>query len=316
MRVAIAELLEQAADVARAVQAELDDAHRLTKVDASPVTVADVSVQAIVCHGLSKLAPDIPVLAEEDADVLADRDGAFARTVFDQVRRACPDLDPAAIVAAVARSNDGESPVRWVLDPIDGTKGFLRGGHYAIALGLVADGHPVFGALACPAMGRDGNGLILVAAHGTGAFEREAGGTSWHPVQVSAAADVADLRLVESVERAHSAHGASAQVRDRLGAVAEPVRMDSQCKYATVARGDAEAYLRLPTRPGYVEKAWDHAAGALIVTEAGGRVTDIHGAGLDFSGPTLARNRGVIATHGRLHDDVVEAVQAVLDSKT
>ena len=61
----------------------------------------------------------------------------------------------------------------------------------------------------------------------------------------------------------------------RLGINAPPVRIDSQAKYALVARGEADIYLRLPTRADYREKIWDHAAGALIVAEAGGVVTDI-----------------------------------------
>ncbi len=80
-----------------------------------------------------------------------------------------------------------------------------------------------------------------------------------------------------------------------------------------MARGDAEIYLRLPTKPGYVERIWDHAAGFMVVSEAGGRVSDVRGAPLDFSkGRGLEANRGVIATHGPLHDEVVAAVGSVL----
>jgi 3'(2'), 5'-bisphosphate nucleotidase len=88
--------------------------------------------------------------------------------------------------------------------------------------------------------------------------------------------------------------------------------MDSQAKYAVVARGEAEIYLRLPTRSDYREKIWDHAAGALIVEEAGGVVTDINGRPLEFNhGRELAANRGVIVTNGRLHHAVIEAVRAL-----
>ena len=84
-------------------------------------------------------------------------------------------------------------------------------------------------------------------------------------------------------------------------------------QYAVVARGDASIYLRLPTRPDYREKVWDHAAGCIIVHEAGGRVTDVRGRPLDFSrGRTLAGNLGVVATNGVLHADVLSAVRYVL----
>jgi len=92
-----------------------------------------------------------------------------------------------------------------------------------------------------------------------------------------------------------------------------PLRMDSQAKYGILARGDGTVYLRLPTKKAYVEKIWDHAAGCILVEEAGGRVTDLSGKPLDFSqGKTLAKNKGVIATNGRLHDIVLGAVQTLL----
>ena len=85
--------------------------------------------------------------------------------------------------------------------------------------------------------------------------------------------------------------------------------MDSQAKYGVVARGEAEIYLRMPTRADYREKIWDHAAGALIVEEAGGTVTDVAGRPLEFHhGRELAANRGVIVTNGRLHARVLEAL--------
>jgi len=128
-------------------------------------------------------------------------------------------------------------------------------------------------------------------------------------VSVDAISSPAEARFCESVESGHSDQDQSAMIAKRLGITAEPLRLDSQAKYATVARGDASIYLRLPTRPGYVEKIWDHAAGMFIVEQAGGRVTDIDGKPLDFShGRGLSENRGVVATNGAVHDAVLEAV--------
>ena len=97
--------------------------------------------------------------------------------------------------------------------------------------------------------------------------------------------------------------------------------MDSQAKYGVVARGEAGLYLRVPSssEPHYREKIWDHAAGAIIAEEAGGRVTDIFGAPLDFSsGIRLERNSGVVVTNGRLHDIILQALRsaAEADAKT
>mgnify|MGYP002624731670 CR=1 FL=1 len=136
-------------------------------------------------------------------------------------------------------------------------------------------------------------------------------------VSVSAVSDTSQARFCESVESGHSDQSTSRAVAQSLGITQPPVRMDSQAKYAAVARGDASIYLRLPTRADYHEKIWDHAAGLLVVEEAGGRVTDVHGKPLDFShGRTLAVNAGVIATNGRLHDAVVEAVGNALQMKS
>ena len=100
-----------------------------------------------------------------------------------------------------------------------------------------------------------------------------------------------------------------------LGVKTSPIRIDSQCKYGIVARGDASIYLRLPKKSGYEEKVWDHAAGWLIVKEAGGEVTDIHGRPIDFStGRTLSHNIGLVATNGKLHAQVLSAVRRVLET--
>ena len=125
--------------------------------------------------------------------------------------------------------------------------------------------------------------------------------------------DPSEARFCESVESAHSSHGDAAQIAQHLGITAESVRMDSQAKYAAVGRGEASIYMRLPTRADYQEKIWDHAAGSIVVEEAGGRVTDITGKPLDFTlGRTLKTNRGIVATNGRLHDAVVKAIGQVL----
>ena len=89
----------------------------------------------------------------------------------------------------------------------------------------------------------------------------------------------------------------------------KPVRLDSQCKYAVVARGQADGYLRLPTRRDYVEKIWDHAAGSIIATEAGAVVSDVEGRTLDFThGRRLERNRGIICASPAIHSRVIDAI--------
>jgi 3'(2'), 5'-bisphosphate nucleotidase len=219
----------------------------------------------------------------------------------------------------------------WTLDPIDGTKGFLRGEQYAIALALIVGGQITFAALACPnlsvqARRGDGNqrddaakslGVIFTATKGQGAnalpaqFSEGIAPASLR-LAVSTIENPAEVRFCESVESGHSAHASAAEVAARIGITAAPVRMDSQAKYAVVARGEAEIYLRFPTRADYREKIWDHASGALIVAEAGGVVTDVTGRPLEFQhGRELVANRGVIASNGRLHGRLIEAIKEI-----
>ena len=303
--------VSRAAEICQLVQHRIA-ADAITKDDKSPVTVADYAAQAIVSLSLNAGAPQIPLVGEEDAAAL--RSGAHEAhraSVVELVQRVFPNATDAEVMTAIDRGVYAGGPVgrHWVLDPIDGTKGFLRGGQYAVALGLVEEGEVVVGVLGCPNL--DPGGRLFHAISGEGAWSSPMEGGASAAIHVDPVDDPRHARFCESYESAHSAHGWSASVAQRLEVTAPPYRIDSQCKYAAVARGDAAIYLRLPTRKGYVEKVWDHAAGCLIVSEAGGRVTDISGAPLDFTrGRLLDRNRGVIATNGRLHDRVLAAVRA------
>lgn len=290
----------------------------LTKGDRSPVTVADFAAQAIVSLRLEAADPALPLVGEEDAAALRTVEGAERRAqVCKTVEAVTGVSDEGAILAAIDRGvyAGGAAGRHWTLDPIDGTKGFLRGDQYAVALALIEDGEVKLGVLGCPNLEhRDARGAVFWATRGGGAFARALDGGPTAPIAVAPETDLGQARFCESVEAAHSAHGWSARVAARLGVTREPYRIDSQCKYAAVSRGDAQIYLRLPTRKDYVEKIWDHAAGSIIVEAAGGRVSDIEGRPLDFSrGRRLEDNRGIIATNGALHDAVLEAVAAETD---
>jgi len=134
-------------------------------------------------------------------------------------------------------------------------------------------------------------------------------------ISVSDTSSHSEARLVEGVESGHSNHGRQSAIANSLGITKDSIRVDSQVKYGILARGDAEIYLRLPSpgTPDYRENIWDHAAGALIAEEAGGIVTDISGAPLDFTaGKKLVNNRGVVVSNGRFHDDLIRMVKSRL----
>lgn len=264
--------VEAAAAVTAGAQGRLVAGDTLTKGDDSPVTVADFAAQAIVCRALADRLGDVAVVGEETPDDLADQPDLLAGVA--SLASGTPDEVVAAIALGGADASTGGR--YWTLDPIDGTKGFLRGDQYAIALGLIDDGEVVLGVLGCPNLPNpDGSrGAVLVGADGAATI-RTAGADVAVPIRVDDPTTMADARFCESVESGHSDQGQSVEIAQRLGISTEPYRIDSQCKYAAVARGDASIYLRLPTRADYVEKIWDHAAGKFVVECAGGVVTDL-----------------------------------------
>jgi 3'(2'), 5'-bisphosphate nucleotidase len=315
---AAVEAVRAASRACRAVQQRLVEPAALEKADKSPVTVADFASQAIVCASLGERLPADPVVGEEDAAALRrgareDLRSAIVATVRDELRR---DVDEERVFDWIELGAAEARGARyWTVDPIDGTKGFLRGEQYAVALGLIEDGEVVLGVLGCPNLPFQGGvGALYSALRGEPARECSLwdGAAPAREISVDGITRAADARLCASVESAHSNQEQSARVAQTLGIRAEPYRIDSQCKYAAVARNDASIYLRMPTRVDYHEKIWDHAAGSLIVESAGGRVTDVAGRPLDFTrGRTLAGNEGVVATNGAIHDEVIEAVARV-----
>lgn len=304
-----------ATELCRGAQGRLAAGDTLTKGDDSPVTVADFASQAVVCATLTEALGDVALVGEEDPDDLRDDAQASLRDgVVELVRQQRgDDSSSTSVLDWISIGSSAASGDRyWTLDPIDGTKGFLRGDQYAIALALIERGEVVLGVLGCPNLPNpDGSaGATFVATGGSCEVQISAGTSA---VRVAAPASLADARVCESVESGHSNHSHSARITELLGIEAEPYRIDSQCKYGAVARGDASIYLRLPTRADYHEKIWDHAAGKYVVEQAGGTVTDVAGKPLDFSqGSRLVANRGVVATDGCFHDEVVRVVQTVL----
>jgi len=313
--------VREAARLTQAVQAELQP-DVIEKQDRSPVTVADFGSQALVCHTIKAAFPEDPIIAEEDASALRQADNVVQREqVVQRVQALRPDATTEDVLGWIDCGNALEYSKRyWTLDPIDGTKGFLRGDQYAIALALVVEGQIVVAAMACPNLldptdpTAPPGGIYTAIQHGGTVRVALPEPSKPTPVSVSTRQQPTDALYCESVESGHSSHKGAAAMAAHLGLTADPVRMDSQAKYALIAHGIADIYTRLPTpkRPGYIENIWDHAAGALVVTEAGGRVTDVNGEPLNFTyGQKLERNRGIVATNGLLHDEVLAALTAV-----
>jgi 3'(2'), 5'-bisphosphate nucleotidase len=286
------------------------------------VTVADLASQAVVAQMLRMRIGPVRLVAEEDAGMLRDpASGALRTAALAAARIAWPDALEDQMLDAIdlGAADPGAGPF-WTLDPIDGTKGFLRGQQYAVSLGIIAEGRPVLGVLACPNLPADPGapldvadraGALYFAVRGEGAWEVAGLDPAGERRRITASsrAPGSAVRACASVEKAHTSLDDVDRVLERIGGAGEPAQLDSQCKYAVVARGQADAYLRLPTRKAYVERIWDHAAGSLVATEAGAVVTDIHGAELDFSrGRGLERNCGIVCAAAWAHGPIIEAI--------
>ena len=310
--------VQEAALLVREIQGELT-AQALSKADRSPVTVADFAAQALVAHQLRTAGSCLPLVAEETSEALVDAAGGETlQEVTRFLKRRLAGITPEGVCELVAAGQAECEERFWTLDPVDGTKGFLRGEQYAVCLALIAEGKVQIGALACPNLNSaalpevGGVGSAYLAIRREGAFVGPLQGAGdFRALQVSQRADPSAARLLRSVEAGHTDGDKIGELAAYLGTKAPPVCLDSQAKYAVLAAGEGDILLRLlsPSRRDYREKIWDQAAGSILVTEAGGTVTDLSGAALDFSqGRTLAANRGVVATNGQFHSQCLSGL--------
>lgn len=187
-------------------------------------------------------------------------------------------------------------PRAWVVDPIDGTRGFAKKtGMFSVMIALLVDGAPVVGVVAEPAQNR-----YTFAALG--------GGCWWHldgaePVRCAVAArGFSELVLAQSPAKT----GMSPRPVRALAPARVVETYSGGVKLAAVARGDADAYANVYET--FCD--WDIAAGHLLVTEAGGTVTDLAGAPIAYQGADFKQKRGLLATNGPIHAEALARLAA------
>jgi 3'(2'), 5'-bisphosphate nucleotidase len=313
----------------------------ITKDDKSPVTIADYAAQAVISTILQAAFPDDPIVGEEDASTLRFPNTQAERDMRDRIVQLANDALTSGLMLGdnkswgigpgmgksdteildaidAGRHEGGPEGRMWTIDPVDGTKGFLRGDQYAVCVSLIIDSQVKLGVIGCPNLPVDQDdpeakrGCIFVAIKGHGTRQLTLSGANPTPLRLSPSTAMSSVFLLESFEAAHSSHSLSSIVSSNLSISKPPLRMDSQAKYGCLARSKdgGGVYLRMPTGAGYREKIWDHAPGQLIVEEAGGVVTDSRGESLNFGlGRTLGENYGIIACAKEVHPRLLEAVQ-------
>ena len=234
---------------------------------------------------------DLVIETKPDRTFVTQADTAIERLIRGRIGAAYPDH---GLVGEEYGTEDGSGTVRWYIDPIDGTHNFMRGVPlFGTLLAVEADGDVVVGVMSAPALGERwyatrGGGSWAVGALGPAAGTPRRIGVS----KVSAIADSQVLYASPlDIEASGEAPGFDALIRSAW----RDRGFGDFWGYALVAEGAAEAMIEVGPN------SWDLAAPSIVVEEAGGRMTDIHGV-------RSIHNGSALATNGLLHDRVIRAL--------
>lgn len=321
-------LMTVCAVITKNVQDKHIDAQQ--KADRSPVTIADYAVQAFVAKAIQDKFPGDILVGEESGSTLL-KDQNLLNGVVDQLKPFYSNANSETISQWIDRGKGVSGKRFWVLDPVDGTKGFLRKMQYVTALALVVDGEVEIGVIGCPNLNPDfakeipsidinlqaeNNGGVAYAGKGTGAWWQDFKKDSEIiTLKVSEEKRINQIRIVRSFEDGHTNRGQIENFISIAGIEVEPVRMDSQAKYVLLAGGFAELLLRLPPdeNPNYHENIWDQAPAYRVILESGGKMTDLLGQPLDFTtGDKLLNNRGIMASNGLIHEQSTDILSQLI----
>ena len=337
-------LLVRAALLTKKVLATVD---HISKSDASPVTIADFAVQALLITALHAAFPDHGFVGEEDAATL--REDAHLReqvwklvsSVSDEERleedgeeRLAVPKSSEEMLEMIDKGGQGRGGRRgklWVMDPIDGTATFLRGEQYAISLALLEDGQEVLGLLSLPNLQLDegrvkeksidesGLGIMLWASRGHGAMtQRLDSSGNWIESprkleKLTSPSETKEYHIVDCYASSATDHEFVRRLASRMGTSYPGTDCwSSHVRYAALVLGGGDLQLRVPF-PKTRFMIWDHAGAQLIFTEVGGKVTDLDGKDIDFgAGRDLSQNRGMLAAREDIHARVRDLVTKML----
>ncbi|KAK3001944.1 hypothetical protein RJ639_021286 [Escallonia herrerae] len=331
------------------------DGRILEKNDQTPVTVADFGVQALVSLELGKLFPSIPLVAEEDSAFLRSNNlaNSVLNVVSDKARFRDIPLTQDHVLEAIDRGGKDafvfgcEPATYWILDPIDGTRGFLKGSEalYVVGLALVVAGEIVLGVMGCPNWVEEGSsqsttefleydntsGTIMVAHVGCGTWRKRlldilnssaSRPNDWTRCLVNACHLVHEARFCISDSQTWESlplsclfdSTTSVETAGNNQVFLLPICCGSLCKYLMVASGRASIFI-LRARAERVIKVWDHAVGVICVHEAGGEVTDWEGSQLDIAVDQSERrvifpSGGILVTNSSLHTQIIGIISS------
>jgi histidinol-phosphatase len=258
------------------------------------LTFALACCDAADALALEHFRRDLVIDTKPDRTFVTQADTAIERTIRDRITAAYPDH---GLVGEEYGTEDGSGTVRWYIDPIDGTHNFMRGVPlFGTLLAVEEDGEIVAGVMSAAAMGerwyaRRGSGTWAVGSVGPAAGVPRR-------VRVSRVAAIADAQILYSSPFDIEASGAAPGFANLVRSAWRDRGFGDFWGYALVAEGAAEAMVEVGPN------SWDLAAPSIVVEEAGGRMTDIHGTRTIHGGNTLASN-------GILHDEIVARLRGV-----
>ncbi len=235
--------------------------------DAEPVTQADTIANELIVSHLKREFPNDGILAEESVDTM---------------RR----LEKSRV---------------WMVDPLDGTNGFIDGnGDFAVQIGLAEDGQCILGVVYQPLPG-----VMYRAIRGEGTWIERA---NFEPMRatVSQTRALSDMRLAAS--RSHRSPRMN-KVIERFGFKEEVQRGSVGIKIGLLIEQQCDVYIHLSPRT----KQWDTCAPEVILTEAGGRVSDLFGYPLNYNVPDVQNRNGLVASNGISHDQIIEMLAPLLN---
>ena len=231
-----------------------------------PVTIADRAASELIVEGLEKAFPADGILSEEAADT---KERLSKKRV-------------------------------WMIDPIDGTLGFINHqDDFAVQIGLAENGKPILGVVFQPV----GNVLYFAIKNG-GAFRVEASGEILR-LRVSEKTDLSEMNLALSYNHRSPR---MKLVKEALGIKRETQRGSVGIKVGLLATRECDLYIHLSNRTKY----WDTCAPQIILEEAGGRFTDIFGAEYRYDESDVQNHNGLVASNGVCHEAVIARLKPLL----
>ncbi|PLB40539.1 carbohydrate phosphatase [Aspergillus candidus] len=320
------------------------DKGSLDKSDSSPVTIADFAAQALIIAAVHRNFPQDTFVGEEDATALRNNQNLLERTwqLVSSVHLDDPESEALLYTPATreemlqlidlgAQGSCARQGRTWVLDPVDGTATFIQGQQYAVCLSLVEDGCQRLGVTGCPNLNidagriqedvvdREGYGYQVYAVAGEGAFLRKMGrGTLLPSTRIEPKQQITepqDVVLVDCMAAESTDFNKHSRFASLIGAPWPPTTdlWATQLRYIAIAVTGCNCLVKLPRKPTYRSKIWDHSGGMLIAQELGCVVSDLAGNPVDCGlGRSLEGCYGMVVAPASIHGRLVEAVKRIL----